>query len=348
SKVRVPLTTGRSVVRLLQELLGGPRSYWALIRRVGDQAAQQIDALRELLAQGLVHYDGQVFTLTEAGRRRAEELGLAPVDAGCSACAGRGLVLSPAFSRVLAEFEQIARQRPEAVPEFDQGYVTTEVTVLRVALMAQRGDLAGRDLLLLGDDDLTSLAAALSGLPRRIHVLEVDERLVNFINDTARQRGWDHVRAERYDARDALPEELRGRFDVFFTDPVETVPGLLLFLSRCAEALRGPGAAGYFGLSHLESSKAKWRRIQQAILDMGFAITDGLPDFQEYHIDQVRERGYRVATEAPVPLPEPDVLFYTSTVFRLELVEGPEPLYRGAVSIGRELYFDEEAYVTLG
>lgn len=335
-------------MRLLQELLGGPLSYWALIRRCGEQAAQQIDALRELLAAELVTYDGRVFALTEAGRRHAEELGLVPVDGSCSACAGRGLVLSPKFARVLTEFEELARQRPEATPEFDQGYVTPEVTVLRVALMARRGDLAGRDLLLLGDDDLTSLAAALSGLPRRILVLEVDERLVNFINDTARRRGWDHVRAARYDARDALPEDVRGRFDVFFTDPVETVPGLLLFLSRCAEALRGPGAAGYFGLSHLESSKAKWRRIQQGILEMGFAITDGLPDFQEYHIDRVRERGYRVATEAPVPLPEPDVLFYTSTVFRLELVEEPAPVYRGSVSMGRELYYDEEAYVTLG
>lgn len=247
---------------------------------------------------------------------------------------------------MLEEFTLLARRRPKASPEFDQGYVTPEVTVLRVALMLERGDLPGRDLLLLGDD-LTSLAAALSGLPRRVHVLDVDGRLVDFINETARRRGWDHVRAERYDVRDDLPDPLRGRFDVFFTDPVETVPGLLLFLSRCTEALRGPGAAGYFGLSALESSKAKWLPIQRGLLEMGYAITEALPQFQEYEIDEVLDRGYRIVTKAPVPLPEPDVRFYTSTVFRLELVDEPRPILRGHVPMGRELYYDEEAYLTL-
>lgn len=334
-------------MRLLQELLGGPRSYWALLRRGGEQAAEQIALLRELLAEGLVAYDGQRFRLTEAGEEWARRLRLHADRGQCPACAGRGLRLPPELHGVLAEFAELVGRRPEATPEFDQGYVTPEVTVLRVALMAERGDLPGRDLLLLGDDDLTALAAALSGLPRRVHVLEIDERLVEFINEVARERGWDHVRAERYDAREPLPEHLRGRFDVFFTDPVETVPGLLLFLSRCTEALRGPGAAGYFGLSELESSKAKWQRIQRGILDMGYAITEALPQFQEYHIERVLDRAYRVVTEAPVPLPEPDVCFYTSTVFRLELVEQPRPLYQGAVPMGRELYYDDEAYVTL-
>lgn len=347
STVRVPVTGGRTGVRLLQELLEGPRSYWALIRRGGEQAAEQIAALRELLAEGWIAYDGRVFRLTEAGRRRADELGLVPPAGACGACAGRGLVLSGAFARVLEEFEELARRRPPALPEFDQGYVTPEVTVLRVALLAERGDLAGRDLLLLGDDDLTSLAAALSGLPRRVHVLDVDERLVDFIKRTARERGWHHVQAERYDVREPLPDGLRARFDAFLTDPVETVPGLLLFLSRCTEALRGPGSAGYFGLSQLESSKVKWRRIQRGILAMGFAITEALPRFQEYQLDGVLERGYRVVTEAPVPLPDPDVPFYTSTLFRLELVARPRPLYRGCARLGRDLYYDDEAYVTL-
>jgi predicted methyltransferase len=184
--------------------------------------------------------------------------------------------------------------RPKATPDFDQGYVTPETTVLRLALMAQQGDLVGRDLLLLGDDDLTGIAAALSGLPRRICILDVDERIVSFIRDVARDRGWDHVHAEVYDVRDGLPSHLRGQFDVFFTDPVETVNGLLLFLSRCTEGLRGPGAAGYFGLSYLEASWRKWREIQRGILDMCFAITDMLGAFQDL-LEDIVARGYPVA-----------------------------------------------------
>ena len=99
-----------------------------------------------------------------------------------------------------------------------------------------------------------------------------------------------------------MPAHFRGQFDVFFTDPVETVKGLLLFLSRCTEGLRGPGASGYFGLSYLEASWRKWRKIQQGILDMGFAITDMLGAFQDYQLENIVAQGYPVARMAPVPV----------------------------------------------
>ena len=38
--------------------------------------------------------------------------------------------------------------------------------------------------------------------------------------------------------------------------------------------------------------------------------------------------------------------FYMSTVFRLELAK-PNPLFTGPVKLGRDLYYDDEASVTL-
>src|SRR5690606_18245116 len=217
----------------------------------------------------------------------------------------------------------------------------------RLALLAARRDLAGRDLLLLGDDVLTSVAAALPGLPRRIGVLDVDARIINYIRDVAPDPGRDHLQVDSYNELDRLPYQCPGQFDVFFTDPVETVEGLLLFVSRCTEGLRGPGSSGYFGLSYLEASWRKWRKIQQGILDMGFAITDMLGAFQDYQLENIVALGYPVARMAPVPVKEPDVPFYMSTVFRLELAEKPNPLFAGPVKLGRDLYYDDEACVTL-
>src|SRR5690606_33108029 len=231
--------------------------------------------------------------------------------------------------RVVAECQEIVAMRPKATTDFDQGYVTPETSVLRLALMAQHGDLVGKDLLLLGDDDLTGIAAALSGLPRRICVLDVDERIVQFVRDVARDRGWQNVQAEVYDVREELPAHLRGQFDTFFTDPVETLKGIFLFLSRCTQALRGPGAAGYFGLSYLEASWQKWRQVQQGLLEMGYAITEMRGAWQDYLLEEIVARGYPVAKMAPVPVEEPDVAFYTSTVYRLELAEAPKPIYTG-------------------
>ncbi|HEY8347338.1 MAG TPA: bis-aminopropyl spermidine synthase family protein [Symbiobacteriaceae bacterium] len=338
----------RTQVLLLRTLYFGPRSFWELLRAGRAHTHQVLEALQGLLSSELVTYDGSNFVITPAGRRQVEELGLDRVaDTHCEICAGRGHVLRPPFDHVLAEFREIAALRPRATSDFDQGYVTPEVTVLRLALMAQHGDLAGRDLLLLGDDDLTGIAAALSGLPRRICVLDVDERIVQFIREVARDRGWQNLQAEVYDVRTALPSHLRGQFDVFFTDPVETLKGIFLFLSRCTEALRGPGAAGYFGLSYLEASWRKWRQIQQGLLQMGYAITEMRSAWQDYLLEDIVARGYPVAQMAPVPVQEPDVAFYTSTVYRLQLVEAPQPIYSGPVELGRELYYDEEACVTL-
>jgi predicted methyltransferase len=346
SKIGISAKTRRIDVLLLRALYFGPKSYWELMRAGKAQTHQVLKALQSLLEGKLVIYDGDRFVITEAGRRQAETLSLERVaEQRCEVCAGRGIVLRPPFDRVLADFQNIVAIRPKATPDFDQGYVTPETTVRRLALMAQQGDLVGRDILLLGDDDLTSIAAALSGLPRRICVLDVDERIVRFIRDVVRDRGWDHVHAEVYDVRDELPSRLRGQFDVFFTDPVDTVKGLLLFLSRCTEGLRGPGAAGYFGLSYLEASWRKWRQIQQGILDMGFAITDMLSAFQDYLLEDVVSLDW--ARMAPVPVKEPNIPFYVSTVYRLELVEEPRPLFFGRVELGKELYYDEEFCVTL-
>jgi predicted methyltransferase len=342
------LDNHRIHVLLLRALRSGPKSFWYLMRSGQAQTHQVLDALQELLQRELIAHEKDQFAITEAGRRHMTALGLDPVDEQrCEACSGRGIALRPPFDRVLRDFQAIAAHRPKATPDFDQGYVTPETTVLRLALMAERGDLAGRDLLLLGDDDLTSIAAALSGLPRRIGVLEVDERIIQFIRDVSKDRGWDHLEVVPYNAKEGLPSHFRGQFDVFFTDPVETVKGLLLFLSRCTEGLRGPGASGYFGLSYLEASWRKWRKIQQGILDMGYAITDMLGAFQDYQLENIVAQGYPVAQMAPVPVEEPDLPFYTSTVFRLELVEEAAPLFTGSIELGRDLYYDEEACVTL-
>jgi len=66
--------------------------------------------------------------------------------------------------------------------------VITEDTIRRVTLIHRFGDLENKDILIVGDDDLTSLALGITGLPRKVKVLEVDKRLVEYINK--RLRAW--------------------------------------------------------------------------------------------------------------------------------------------------------------
>ncbi len=336
--------------QILRSLLHSPKSFWQLIRDQNTHLAGYTQALASLAEQDLVKEKNHLLELTAKGNEAARREGLIPYqNVTCTHCAGRGISLESFFKNLTQEFCRIAAFRPQAIPEFDQGYIEPEITVARAAFMYARGDLEGQKIIILGDDDLTSLAVALTGLPKEITVLEIDERILDFIDRVAAERKWNHLKTYKYDVREPLPAGLAGKYDTFFTDPVETLPGLKLFLSRCTEALKGRESAGYLGLTHLEASRQKWYSIQKMFLEMGFVITDLIYNFHCYDLERSTfiKRNYPVIEASPFNLSVPDVNWYTSNLIRLEAVQDPRPLTRGAVQLGRELYFDEEAHATL-
>jgi len=68
-------------------------------------------------------------------------------------------------------------------------------------------------------------------------VLEVDERIIEFTNKVAKDLNL-RLRAQVFDARYALPNDLIRHFDVFACDPVETVEGCKVFISRGVSGLK--------------------------------------------------------------------------------------------------------------
>ncbi|MCR4428185.1 MAG: bis-aminopropyl spermidine synthase family protein [Caldiserica bacterium] len=334
--------------RVLQALLEGPKSYWRLLRDSDLTGQNFSQLLGDLLGRGFIESRGEFFYLTDLGKEFSS--GLSPLeDLSCPACHGKTVIANGQFSGLLEEFQRISQGRPRAVSDYDQGYILPSDTVSRALFLYSRGDLEDREIIFLGDDDLTSLACALTGLPRRIQVIEIDRRLNDFLREKARERGWKNYEVLDYDARKPLPEELHGKFDVFFTDPVETLPGITLFLSRCVQALKGNGASGYFGLTRIECSLEKWKSIQENLLKMNFAVTEIVRNFHEYFLDprEIAERGYRIATNAPVKVGKPDVNFFRSSLVRIEAVGEPKPLITEEVDWKRDLYYDEEMWVTL-
>ncbi len=342
----------RTIYFILRTLLQGKTSYWNLIRENDTVLPEFISTLKELVEGGYVAADEEgLLYLTDKGKEYAEKLGIrAYVDPVCDHCKGKTVIIKEEYKPLYEEFLKIANDRPKAITAFDQGYVTPEDTIRRVLLMHRFGDVENKRILILGDDDLTSIALALTGLPKDILVLEIDERLINFINKVAEERGWANVKAITYDARYPFSEEIQRQYDTFVTDPVETVKGISLFLSRCIQGLKGEGSAGYFGLTHIEASRKKWHQIQRNLLDMNLVITDIIRRFSDYALeneDIVKEDlNFRVYTEAPVKVNFPDAYFYTSNMYRVELIGDPKPIFDGKVEWERDLYLDDEAYVT--
>ena len=201
----------------------------------------------------------------------------------CKTCNGRGIVLDEFFEDILNKVRVWAKKRPLVDTTIDQSFATPETSTYRAALMYERGDLEGKRILFVGDDDLTSLPTALTNMAEEIAVVDIDERILKLIEKFSQKEGVE-IKTIKHDLRNPLPEDLKERFDVISTDPPYTVNGLKLFLSRGIEALGREGIA-YLSYSHKPIDE--WLSIQKAITDMGFVISELIPNFNYYEGSEI-------------------------------------------------------------
>lgn len=336
----------RIAQQILQSLRQGPQSPYQLIDAQDGSLPEFLQVWQTLQEQGLLRVAQGKASLTPQGEQTAE--GLRPAEGvRCPHCAGTGYRLAPFHQEVLKRYRALIRHRPPATEAYDQGYIDPEGVMRRLAFIHERGDLNGTWLFIVGDDDLLSLAAALTGLPKHITVVDIDQRIVDFINQTARAQGLP-IEAAVYDVQQAFPAHWQGHYDLFITDPVETLPGLELFLSRGVSTLKGPGSAGYFGLTTLEASRKKWLAIQEMIHRMGFVITDIRRRFNVYP-DEGETNFFRYQEKLPIVQKlglQVDYNWYTSALYRIEAVKTPRPVITGPRIIDEQVYKDEESWAT--
>ena len=203
----------------------------------------------------------------------------------CPKCSGHGVVARPETAEVLKMLARIARDAPPPRLDLDQCHCTAETKLRRVLALHDADALVGRRVLLLGDDDLMSLAIAsgrgafrVGGVGRRAGRARRRSRDRRARASRARpQPAFRHL--VQHDLRRPLPGRLRRAYDTVVTDPPYTVAGATLFLSRAAEALDGGGDVFLsFGSRRPDASF----HLQQAIGRMGFAVVRLLRDFNEY------------------------------------------------------------------
>ena len=331
--------------QIIQALVQGEKSIYSLIDSQDASLNEFFPLLEQLQKEGTVRVESGRASLTP----RAESAYAVLREWGgweCPTCGQTGYLARECFPRLAERLEDLLRNRPRAAEDFDQGFISLEGVLRRVAFILERGDLLGRSLCLVGDDDLLGAALALTGLPESVLVLEIDSRLVDFINQSASQLGL-NLSARAFDVQAPLPEDLAGNYDVFVTDPVETLPGLTLFLSRGVSAIAGPGGSGYFGLTTLEASRDKWFAIQQRLHQMGLVITDIRRRFSLYPQQETSFASYQEKCEVFQRIGvEANTDWYTSSLYRVEAVREPRPYIREGMTLDEKVYMDEESLAT--
>lgn len=336
-----PRQLGRSERQMVFALASrGPLGWGALLDAQDACIAEFVAALERLRAIGTVAVtDGHV-------RLTRPVAAPAPVACACTACDSRGYLAAENAPELAALREALA-DRPAPNFAFDQGAIPAEESLLRVAAMQDRGDLWGQSVLFVGDFDLTSVALALTRQAERIVVLDIDHRVVDFVNAVGRRYKLP-LSGRLFDVRAALPDDLRRSFDVFVCDPVETLPGIRLYLSRGAAALRAEGSAVWLGLTTVEASRRKWFDIQQVLAQMGFVVTDIRRRFSGYpdHDAPLEVAGLQWPVLSELGADGANHRWYTASFLRAEAIHTPQPAVVDAVEMGEELYLDDEAWAT--
>jgi predicted methyltransferase len=310
----------------LRELAHSNKTVWELLERSNRTLGETISALRRLYKEGLIGEEKGVFYLTEKGKESVNQKELKYKARICEVCGGKRIVAEDGFKELMGRFKEIVKERPQPTLDYFQGYMVAEDVIARVALMHHYGDLCGKSIALIGDDDLLSVALALTELPSRITVLDIDKRLGDFIAKVNSKHGF-NIEYFEYDVANPLPKTLAGKFDVFSSEPLETLSGLKAFLIRGIICLK-EGGVGYFGLTLHEASLRKWLETQRLLSKLNCVVTDIIQGFSSYPMDystvNYEEFAYNLGFRAEK---NPGVNWYKSALIRFEALSAPKLTY---------------------
>jgi predicted methyltransferase len=216
------------------------------------------------------------FTL--AGRRRFGS-GPATIETTCSGCGGRGVALPPSVARLRRGLAAVAEIAPQPLVDLDQCHCTPKTKLRRVLAMHEEDAIAGRRILLLGDDlisvTLLRFVSTFDILVDELVVVDLDQRLIDFIGAELAGAPFP-FRCIQADLREPLP----GCFDTVVTDPPYTPAGAKLFLERARTALAGKGSNLFFSFGSRRPGVQF--EVQRTVAELGLEIRSLRRDFNDY------------------------------------------------------------------
>jgi predicted methyltransferase len=197
--------------------------------------------------------------------------------------------------RVWSFFSKYREKRPKPDRNLDQFRATEETVLGRAVLLGTIPDISHKKLLFLGDNDLTSVAYALLFQAERIMVVDIDSRILRFLEMVAQKEGLP-IETFEHDLRKPFPKSEFKRYDVVFFDPPYTPQAVNTWLIRAMEATLtgGPDRKKKkpetlsrkhylmcYGYTDRETERGL--KIQQILTSLGLVIQEKIRDFNRYY-----------------------------------------------------------------
>ena len=180
-----------------------------------------------------------------------------------------------------AQLAIVAAGRPVADEGLNQLSCTPGSACRRVERMLEDLHPPGSRALFLGDDDLCSLALGSRDAGFEITAVDLDERLLEFIESCDPE-----IEARRVDlGRGGLPGKWLGAFDVVFTDPHWSYDGAIFFVDKAALALKDDGQGRLYLSLCPVFCEPDTHRLFGRLADLGLVLEGMEPFFSWYDLE---------------------------------------------------------------
>ena len=203
--------------------------------------------------------------------------------------------------KAINAISDVVQNRPPPLREFDQIYMKVADMVVQAEYVARVFD--KKDIVFVGDGDGIALSAAhLKALevigygPNSITVLDFDERIVNSICRFGEKlQPKVKISAHLYNVAEALPSEHFGAYDGFHINPPWGASNggesVLAFFERGSQATKdnGLGIVVIGDDPELLWTQGVLRDTQRRAFELGYVVSELLPQLHEYHLDDAPE-----------------------------------------------------------
>ena len=188
-------------------------------------------------------------------------------------------------------------QRPHSLRQYDQIPMIGRDLMSSVKYVAPL--IANHDVAFMGDHDGVSVLLGLLAVrgqlipPRRMTLLDFDERLLLAVDDLSRREGFSGILSTQlYNAFDAVPTHLTGSFDTFYTNPPygasNVGESVRLFVTRGSELAPRAGSQGFIVLPYDQEREWTRKAMMTTVAFLGQHGWDQkslVPEIHGYHLD---------------------------------------------------------------
>lgn len=171
--------------------------------------------------------------------------------------------------------------------DYDQWFATINTSVAKALVLKDKGLTEGKNIALLGDDDLVSIVLGLMGEDNRVTVLDIDKEILTTVEAIIRDLGIKNVQIRYLDVRKEVPQTELGKYDVVIMDPPYTKTGTAMFLNAGIKLLsqskqyEGSYIFLYYGNSF--KTPEKTLKVQEIVSMFNLLIEDKIDKFSRYH-----------------------------------------------------------------